>query len=78
MPLPTMTHSSSFLLPSPPAEAAAAADAVAYAVIVLNQRLPRFASLLWTRGNESVNAPLSLLFPAPTGGHYCWLSLSRA
>ncbi|PNT73522.1 thiamine pyrophosphokinase 1 [Brachypodium distachyon] len=56
MPLPTMTHSSSFLLPSPPAEAAAAADAVAYAVIVLNQRLPRFASLLWTRAQLRVCA----------------------
>uniref|UniRef100_A0A0D9YJL6 thiamine diphosphokinase n=1 Tax=Oryza glumipatula TaxID=40148 RepID=A0A0D9YJL6_9ORYZ len=53
MPLPTMTHSSSFLrLPAtssphpPPADDASAA----YAVVVLNQRLPRFAPLLWDRG----------------------------
>jgi hypothetical protein len=43
---PTMTHSSAFLLPSAPADAAA----TTYALIVLNQRLPRFAPLLWSRG----------------------------
>ncbi|GJN16838.1 hypothetical protein PR202_gb03862 [Eleusine coracana subsp. coracana] len=48
MALPTMTHSSAFLLPtgsSTPADAAA----TTYALIVLNQRLPRFAPLLWAR-----------------------------
>jgi thiamine pyrophosphokinase len=40
-----MTHSSAFLLPSAPADAAA----TTYALIVLNQRLPRFAPLLWSR-----------------------------
>ncbi|KAK1669473.1 hypothetical protein QYE76_057632 [Lolium multiflorum] len=53
MPLPTMTHSSSFLLPSPPPPPA---DAVSYAVVVLNQRLPRFAPLVWTRARLRVCA----------------------
>ncbi|BAD88183.1 putative thiamin pyrophosphokinase 1 [Oryza sativa Japonica Group] len=59
MPLPTMTHSSSFLrLPAtssphpPPADDASAA----YAVVVLNQRLPRFAPLLWDRARLRVCA----------------------
>ncbi|KAM3335213.1 hypothetical protein ACQJBY_029556 [Aegilops geniculata] len=62
-PLPTMTHSSSFLLlpypspPAPPADADADAEsAVSYAVVVLNQRLPRFAPLLWTRAQLRVCA----------------------
>ncbi|KAL6839921.1 hypothetical protein ACP4OV_029731 [Aristida adscensionis] len=50
MPLPTMTHSSAFLLPaaSPPSPTDDAAAAT-YALVVLNQRLPRFAPLLWAR-----------------------------
>lgn len=44
---PAMVHSSSFLLPSFPAPPAGSADA--YALVVLNQRLPRFAPLLWNR-----------------------------
>uniref|UniRef100_A0ACD5XH94 Uncharacterized protein n=1 Tax=Avena sativa TaxID=4498 RepID=A0ACD5XH94_AVESA len=56
MPLPTMTHSSSFLLPSPSHPPADPADAVSYAVVVLNQRLPRFAPLLWTRAQLRVCA----------------------
>ncbi|KAE8801281.1 thiamine pyrophosphokinase 1 [Hordeum vulgare] len=58
-PLPTMVHSSSFLLPSPPPAPPADADAengVSYAVVVLNQRLPRFAPLLWTRADLRVCA----------------------
>ncbi|KAF8015095.1 hypothetical protein BT93_H0786 [Corymbia citriodora subsp. variegata] len=48
-----MRHCSSFLLPSPASPSAASAadnDGLrhpAYALIVLNQRLPRFAPLLW-------------------------------
>ncbi|CAL4972301.1 unnamed protein product [Urochloa decumbens] len=49
MPLPAMTHSSAFLLPAstpPPSNDAATTT---YALVVLNQRLPRFAPLLWSR-----------------------------
>ena len=54
MPLPAMTHSSAFLLPAstttpPPNDAA-----TTYALVVLNQRLPRFAPLLWARGDASL------------------------
>ncbi|RAL41494.1 hypothetical protein DM860_010288 [Cuscuta australis] len=39
-----MTHSSSFLLPNiPPANG----RALTYALVILNQRLPRFTTLLW-------------------------------
>uniref|UniRef100_A0A0D9V9W6 Thiamine pyrophosphokinase n=1 Tax=Leersia perrieri TaxID=77586 RepID=A0A0D9V9W6_9ORYZ len=48
---PTMSHSSSFLLPTTDSAAAAA-----YAVVVLNQRLPRFAPLLWNRARLRVCA----------------------
>nr|CAB3479340.1 unnamed protein product [Digitaria exilis] len=56
MPLPAMTHSSAFLLP---ASAPASSDAAAttYALIVLNQRLPRFAPLLWSRGDAPSPSP---------------------
>lgn len=40
-----MIHSSSFLLPSIPAD-----EASAYAIVVLNQKLPRFTPLLWEHG----------------------------
>ncbi|KAL6613871.1 hypothetical protein ACP70R_036141 [Stipagrostis hirtigluma subsp. patula] len=52
MPLPTMTHSSAFLLPASSSSAPRADDAAAsttYALVVLNQRLPRFAPLLWAQ-----------------------------
>ncbi|KAA8549171.1 hypothetical protein F0562_000855 [Nyssa sinensis] len=39
-----MTHSSTFLLPSIPADNR---PPLAYALVVLNQRLPRFTPLLW-------------------------------
>lgn len=39
-----MTHSSSFLLPSTPTDSR---PSLTYALVVLNQRLPRFAPLLW-------------------------------
>ncbi|XAR58452.1 Thiamine diphosphokinase [Bertholletia excelsa] len=41
-----MTHSSSFLLPSLPTDNG---PSLAYALVVLNQRLPRFTPLLWER-----------------------------
>jgi hypothetical protein len=48
-----MSHSSAFLLPSPSAAAAGAdADGAAYALLVLNQRLPRFAPRLWDCGSR--------------------------
>ncbi|KAM3403698.1 hypothetical protein ACQJBY_007057 [Aegilops geniculata] len=50
---PAMSHSSAFLLPS---SATPAASADAYAVVVLNQRLPRFAPLLWDRAQVRVCA----------------------
>ncbi|CAO1947147.1 unnamed protein product [Urochloa humidicola] len=56
MPLPTMTHSSAFLLPAsapPPSNDAAMTT---YALVVLNQRLPRFAPLLWARARLRVCA----------------------
>nr|GMD68941.1 thiamine pyrophosphokinase 1 isoform X1 [Ipomoea batatas] len=40
-----MTHSSSFLLPIPPADDNG--PALTYALVVLNQSLPRFTPLLW-------------------------------
>ncbi|GER24738.1 thiamin pyrophosphokinase family protein [Striga asiatica] len=40
----TMTHSSTFLLPYPPADNAAT---LTYVLVVLNRRLPRFTPLLW-------------------------------
>lgn len=48
-----MTHSSSFLLPAVPA--ADNRPAITYALVVLNQPLPRFTHLLWNHG--------SFLFP---------------
>ncbi|KAK2990616.1 hypothetical protein RJ640_019896 [Escallonia rubra] len=39
-----MTHSSSFLLPTVPADNG---PALTYALVLLNQRLPRFTPLLW-------------------------------
>ncbi|XP_044502678.1 thiamine pyrophosphokinase 1-like isoform X1 [Mangifera indica] len=41
-----MIHSSTFLLPTIPADTR---PSLTYALIVLNQRLPRFAPLLWDR-----------------------------
>ncbi|EEE63458.1 hypothetical protein OsJ_18271 [Oryza sativa Japonica Group] len=56
-PRPAMSHSSAFLLPSPSAAAAGAdADCAAYALLVLNQRLPRFAPRLWDRAQVRVCA----------------------
>ncbi|GJM91975.1 hypothetical protein PR202_ga08398 [Eleusine coracana subsp. coracana] len=86
MALPTMTHSSAFLLPtgsSTPADAAA----TTYALIVLNQRLPRFAPLLWARGDASLSLSLSRfptaslpalapLFPGFLIGFPCFVSLT--
>ncbi|PUZ66328.1 hypothetical protein GQ55_3G299000 [Panicum hallii var. hallii] len=51
---PTMRHSSAFLLPPPspsssPAPGGGPADAATVALVVLNQPLPRFAPLLWSR-----------------------------
>ncbi|KAJ4783345.1 thiamine pyrophosphokinase 1 [Rhynchospora pubera] len=57
-----MCHASSFLLPHPqpqpqePREDAPPPAALTYAVIVLNQRLPRFAPLLWNRAQLRVCA----------------------
>lgn len=48
-----MSHSSAFLLPS---SAPPTGSADAYAVVVLNQRLPRFAPLLWARAQVRVCA----------------------
>ncbi|CAA0832031.1 Thiamine pyrophosphokinase 1 [Striga hermonthica] len=42
-----MTHTSTFLLPNPPLDKAAAAAALTYVLVVLNRRLPRFTPLLW-------------------------------
>uniref|UniRef100_A0A0D9WFQ7 Thiamine pyrophosphokinase n=1 Tax=Leersia perrieri TaxID=77586 RepID=A0A0D9WFQ7_9ORYZ len=54
---PVMSHSSAFLLPSPPSSSAAPdGDGDAYALLVLNQRLPRFAPLLWDRARVRVCA----------------------
>uniref|UniRef100_A0A0E0DQM6 thiamine diphosphokinase n=1 Tax=Oryza meridionalis TaxID=40149 RepID=A0A0E0DQM6_9ORYZ len=54
---PAMSHSSAFLLPSPSAAAAGPdADGAAYALLVLNQRLPRFAPRLWDRAQVRVCA----------------------
>ncbi|KAL3827834.1 hypothetical protein ACJIZ3_016636 [Penstemon smallii] len=39
-----MTHSSTFLLPNPPADDG---PALTYALVILNRRLPRFTPLLW-------------------------------
>ncbi|PWZ33998.1 Thiamine pyrophosphokinase 1 [Zea mays] len=57
MPLPTMTHSSAYLLPAPtaPSDPSGAAPTT-YALVVLNQRLPRFAPLLWSRARLRVCA----------------------
>ncbi|MQL90409.1 hypothetical protein Taro_022996 [Colocasia esculenta] len=54
-----MTHASTFLLPSIPA-AQGDHPAPAYALVVLNQRLPTFAPLLWKHGT-SRNLPSALL-----------------
>ncbi|WZZ19882.1 hypothetical protein YC2023_121269 [Brassica napus] len=43
-----MIHSSSFLLPSIPAD-----EASAYAIVVLNQNLPRFTPLLWEHEQQN-------------------------
>ncbi|KAL5230507.1 hypothetical protein ABZP36_029283 [Zizania latifolia] len=52
-PRPAMSHSSAFLLPSSSSVAPAGS---AYALVVLNQRLPRFAPLLWDRAQVRVCA----------------------
>lgn len=44
-----MLHSSSFLLPSNPVDDT---TGTRYALIVLNQSLPRFAPLLWEHGTD--------------------------
>ncbi|PSR85995.1 Thiamine pyrophosphokinase [Actinidia chinensis var. chinensis] len=48
-----MTHSSSFLLPSIPTDNG---PSPSYALIVLNQRLPRFTPLLWTKARLRICA----------------------
>ncbi|PWZ19591.1 Thiamine pyrophosphokinase 3 [Zea mays] len=54
---PTMRHSSAFLLPSTaPSSPAPGPDDAAVAVVVLNQPLPRFAPLLWSRAAVRVCA----------------------
>ncbi|KAL6619374.1 hypothetical protein ACP70R_034513 [Stipagrostis hirtigluma subsp. patula] len=53
-PLPTMRHSSAFLNPSSPAPPDDACATLA--LVVLNQRLPRFAPLLWSRAAVRVCA----------------------
>ncbi|CAH1447500.1 unnamed protein product [Lactuca virosa] len=42
-----MTHSSSFLLPPTITDAVNGSSPTTYALIILNQRLPRFSPLLW-------------------------------
>jgi hypothetical protein len=63
-----MTHSSAYLLPAPtaPSDPSGAAPTT-YALVVLNQRLPRFAPLLWSRGD----APLPLS-PLLTAFRFAW------
>ncbi|CAD6228345.1 unnamed protein product [Miscanthus lutarioriparius] len=57
MPLPAMTHSSAYLLPAPTAPSnPTGATTTTYALVVLNQRLPRFAPLLWSRARLRVCA----------------------
>jgi hypothetical protein len=62
---PTMRHSSAFLLPPPPSSSSSSsspapgggpADATV-ALVVLNQPLPRFAPLLWSRGKPVTTRP---------------------
>ncbi|CAH8305353.1 unnamed protein product [Eruca vesicaria subsp. sativa] len=62
-----MFHSSSFLLPSIPAD-----EATRYAIVVLNQKLPRFTPLLWEHaklrlcadgGANRIYDELPLFFP---------------
>ncbi|XP_057461865.1 thiamine pyrophosphokinase 1-like isoform X1 [Actinidia eriantha] len=48
-----MSHSSSFLLPSIPTDNG---PSPSYALIVLNQRLPRFTPLLWTKAQLRICA----------------------
>ncbi|KAG8067873.1 hypothetical protein GUJ93_ZPchr0005g14372 [Zizania palustris] len=55
-PTPAMSHSSAFLLPSSSSSAPAGSAESAYALVVLNQRLPRFAPLLWERAQVRVCA----------------------
>lgn len=54
-----MIHSSSFLLPELPADQTSGAGPT-YALVLLNQHLPRFTPLLWKHGNF-LN-PLSICF----------------
>ncbi|OEL33763.1 Thiamine pyrophosphokinase 3 [Dichanthelium oligosanthes] len=55
-----MRHTSAFLLPPPPSSSPAPggspADATVVALVVLNQPLPRFAPLLWSRAAVRVCA----------------------
>ncbi|KAJ8749551.1 hypothetical protein K2173_026200 [Erythroxylum novogranatense] len=64
-----MTHSSTFLLPTIPADQR---PSLTYALVVLNQRLPRFTPLLWKHarlrlcadgGANRVYDEMPLLFP---------------
>lgn len=56
-----MRHASAFLLPSssPPT---GDGPALTYALVVLNQRLPRFAPLLWSRGTPFILSLAVALF----------------
>ncbi|KAK4482191.1 hypothetical protein RD792_009333, partial [Penstemon davidsonii] len=57
-----MTHSSTFLLPSPPADDG---PALKYALVILNRPLPRFTPLLWKHdgGANRLYDELPQLFP---------------
>ncbi|KVH94472.1 Thiamin pyrophosphokinase [Cynara cardunculus var. scolymus] len=46
-----MTHCSSFLLPPPFTNGKNSSSPTTYALIILNQHLPRFSPLLWDHGN---------------------------
>lgn len=65
-----MKHSSAFLLPTVPADHR---HSLTYALVVLNQRLPKFTPLLWEHG--TLPSPWLSLSPLPsyglTGDYYC-------
>ncbi|KAM7521489.1 hypothetical protein LguiA_011391 [Lonicera macranthoides] len=54
-----MTHSSTFLLPSIPADSgsgSSSSSSLTYALVILNQRIPRFTPLLWKHAHLRICA----------------------
>lgn len=57
-----MCHCSNFLLPPENPNTTASSPSLTYALVILNQSLPRFAPLLWDHGKSSSTFSLFCFF----------------